>query len=209
MTSTGPAGDEPTDEPTDAPAGEPVPPGVPRDAVVATSPLALVVGEVEAHVAEAGWDQPPQLFALVETEALLRAEPQLARTMGIVAGAPGGLTPVAQDDLGDGPLDERLAGVQFGPEVLGAALAHEVVVLPPSAERSLQDVEDPAAVAAEHPERREVRMVVAVLRGGERAAVLRLRGKDGAPDERVTGPDLAPGLAEALLETLEEGPARR
>src|SRR3954468_25094230 len=30
------------------------------------APLFHVVGEVEEHVAEAGWDQPPQLFALVD-----------------------------------------------------------------------------------------------------------------------------------------------
>jgi len=175
-----------------------------RASVAVPDPLHAVVGEVEGHVAEAGWDQPPQLFALVETEALLRAEPQLAQTMGIVAGIPGGMTPVAQEPLGDGPLDERLSGLVFGPEVLGVALAHEVLVLPPSAEAALEDVDDPAAVAAEHPDRREVRMVVGVLRDGSRAAVLRLRGTGGEPDERVTGPDLAPGLAEALLATLED-----
>ena len=48
-------------------------------------------------------------------------------------------------------------------------------------------------------------MAVGVLRDGSRAAVLRLRGSDDAPDERVTGPDLVPGLAEALLATLEPG----
>jgi hypothetical protein len=164
--------------------------------------LTGVVGEVEAHVAEAGWDQPPQLFALVETESLLRAEPQLARTMGIVAAVPGALTPVAQEPLGDGPLDERLAGVVFGRDVLGAALAHEVVVLPPSAEADLVGEPDPAEAASAHPERRDVRMVVGVLRDGTRAAVLRLRGSGEEPDERVTGPDLAPALAEALLATL-------
>jgi hypothetical protein len=180
--------------PADGTAPTAGPPGVLHD----------VVGEVEAHVAEAGWDQPPQLFALVETEALLRAEPQLAKTMGIVPGLPGSLTPIAQEPLGDGPLDERLAGVVFGPDVLGVALAHEVLVLPPSAEGDLEQVDDPASVAAGHPERREVRMVVAVLRDGSRAAVLRLRGTGDAPDERVTGPDLVPGLAEALLATLED-----
>ncbi|MCW2777511.1 MAG: uncharacterized protein JWN17_1236, partial [Frankiales bacterium] len=44
--------------------------------------LQAVLSEVERHVAEAGWDQPAQLFALVDTEELLRAEPQLATTMG-------------------------------------------------------------------------------------------------------------------------------
>lgn len=173
-----------------------------RDLVL--DPLHAVVGEVEGHVDEAGWDQPPQLFALVETEELLRAEPQLARTMGLVAGVPGGLTPVAQDPLGDGELDEQLARVVFPRDVLGVVLVHEVVVLPPSAEAALGEVDDVAAVATGHPERREVRMVVAVVRGGGRACVLRLRGTGGQPDERVTGPDLAPALAEALLATLED-----
>ena len=168
-----------------------------------TSPLQAVVGEVEGHVAEAGWDQPPQLFALVQTEQLLRTEPQLAQTMGLVAGDPASLTPIAQEPLGDGPLDEQLASLMFGEDVLGVILAHEVLVLPPSAETDLEQVEDPAVAAAEHPERREVRMVVGVARGGATACVLRLRGADEHADERVTGPDLAPALSRALLATLE------
>ncbi len=174
-----------------------------------TSPLQSVVGEVEGHVAEAGWDQPAQLFALVPTEDLLRAEPQLAATMGLLAGDPSSLTPVLQEPLGDAPLDEQLASLVFGAEVLGVVLAHEVLVLPPAAEDALDGAEDPGAVAAEHPERREVRMVVGVTRDGSQACVLRLRGApgpDGEPglDERVTGADLAPGLSAALLATLED-----
>ena len=167
-----------------------------------TSPLSFVVGEVEGHVAEAGWDQPPQLFALVQTEALLRAEPSLAQSMGLVPGDPSSLTPVAQDALGDGPLDEQLASLVFGADVLGVVLAHEVLVLPPSAEALLEV--DEASVAAEHPERREVRMVVGVARGGTTSCVLRLRGAGEDADERVTGPDLAPALSAALLATLED-----
>ena len=169
-----------------------------------TSPLQSVVGEVEGHVAEAGWDQPPQLFALVQTEELLRAEPQLAQTMGLVAGDPSSLTPIAQEPLGDGPLDEQLASLVFGEEVLGVVLAHEVLVLPPTAEAALADVEDLSSAAAEHPERRDVRMVVGVVRGGAQACVLRLRGQTPEQDERVTGPDLAPALAAALRATLDE-----
>ncbi len=174
----------------------------PQQSVV--GPLQSVVGEVEGHVAEAGWDQPPQLFALVQTEELLRAEPQLAQTMGLVAGDPASLTPIAQDALGDGPLDEQLASLMFGEEVLGVVLAHEVLVLPPSAEQALADGTDATSVAAEHPERREVRMVVGVARGGSTACVLRLRGAGEEPDERVTGPDLAPALSAALLATLDD-----
>ena len=168
------------------------------------NPLQSVVGEVEGHVGEAGWDQPPQLFALVQTEQLLAAEPQLARTMGLVAGNPASLTPIAQEPLGDGPLDEQLASLMFGAEVLGVVLVHEVLVLPPSAESALDEVEDPAAAAAKHPERREVRMAVGVARGGGSACVLRLRGSGDEPDDLVTGPDLAPALAAALLATLDE-----
>lgn len=164
----------------------------------AVSVLQDVVGEVEQHVAEAGWDQPPQLFALVETEQLLRAEPQLASTMGIVADRPGSLTPVAQDGLGDAPLDEALARIAFGASVLGVVLVHEVLVLPPSAEAAELAPQDAAA----HPAAQDVRMAVGVVRGGDRAAVLRLR----AGNERLTGPDLAPALAEALLATLDEAP---
>jgi hypothetical protein len=169
----------------------------------APSPLLALVGEVEGHVAEAGWDQPPQLFALVDTEELLRAEPQLAETMGIVAARPGSLTPIAQEPLAQGPLDEALARIVFGPQVLGVVLAHEVVVLPPEVESEVGTEPDPVAAAAAHPARREVRMAVGVLRDGRREAVLRLRGLDGEDDERVTGTDLVPGLAEALLATLE------
>ena len=155
-------------------------------------------------MAEAGWDQPPQLFALVDTEELLRAEPQLAGTMGLVADRPGSLTPVAQEPLQQGPLDEVLAGIEFGDQVLGVVLAHEVLVLPPSAEAAARDADGPldvAAVAA-HPEAREVRMVVGVVRDGGRSAALRLRGVDGAADDVVVGADLAPALSDALLGTL-------
>lgn len=173
--------------------------------------LFSVVGEVEEHVAEAGWDQAPQLFALVDTEELLRAEPQLAKTMGLVAARPGSLTPIAQEELTEGPLDEALATIVFGPEVLGVVLAHEVLVLPPAAEAAIDDADpvDPADWAAAHPDRRDVRMVVGVVRDGSRECVLRLRGTDGTPDERLSGSDLAPALADALLATLDEGPARR
>ena len=185
--------------------------------------LTLTVREVEAHVAEGGWDQPLRLFALVETADLLAREPGLAETLGLVApDAPGHLTPVEQDDLGTGPIDDLLARIAWPDAVLGCALVHEVVTLPPGVEAAMPvDVRDVAAWASSHPARQEVRMAVGVLRDGSRACALRVRGRAPlaavpdspvalqepaplGPDEVLIGSDLAPGLAAALLTTFDE-----
>ena len=55
--------------------------------------------------------------------------------------------------------------------------------------------------ASDHPERREARLAVAVLRDGSRACTIRLRGPD--EDDLLVGPDLAPALADALAATLD------
>ncbi|MDQ6937720.1 MAG: PPA1309 family protein, partial [Actinomycetota bacterium] len=138
--------------------------------------LDAVTAEIEAFVASAGWDQPPALFALVPT-VTVAADAQGAKllgpegTSGITAQS---LTPIAQDALPDQPLDEALAGIEWPPQVTGCALAQEIVMLPPEAEAALSH---PLAVseAAAHPQRREARLVVAVLRDGQAASVLRLR----------------------------------
>ena len=113
------------------------------------------------------------------------------------------LTPVEQDALPDGPLDEVLAGIGWPDEVVGCALAQEIVVLPPEAEADLDDGADVAGRAAQHPQRREARLTVGVLRDGTSAALLRLRatGPD-EDDDLLTGPELAPNLVAALLATL-------
>ena len=58
--------------------------------------IADVVREVEAHASRAGWDQPAQLFALVETADLIEREPHLAEVLGVESSAEG-LTPVEQE----------------------------------------------------------------------------------------------------------------
>lgn len=81
----------------------------------------------------------------------------------------------------------------------------ERLMLPPSAEASVPDGMDEAqltAWVAQHPDRQEVRMTVAVLRDGTRESALRLRAKD-SPNEVLTGSELVPGLAEALSVTFE------
>src|SRR5262245_32600256 len=165
--------------------------------------LSAIAREVEDFVSTAGWDQPPQLFALVPTAELVQAQPDLAAQVD--AGA--FLTPVAQDALPNEDLAEALAGIMWPEAVRGCAIAQEIVVLPPEAEDTLPAGEDSGdddvlqRIAAEHPQRREARLVAAVLRDGTAACVLRVRGADG-PDEIVEHPELAPNLTDALLATL-------
>jgi hypothetical protein len=81
----------------------------------------------------------------------------------------------------------------------------ERLMLPPSAEAAIPDDLDDTALAswvADHPERQEVRMTVAVLRDGGTESAVRLREKDTAA-EVLTGADLVPGLAAALTATFE------
>jgi len=166
------------------------------------------VRDVEQFVSSAGWDQPPQLFALVRTSELLAAEPGMSERLD--ASAP--LTPVAQEPLPQGDLDAALATIMWPPAVAGCAAALQIVVLPPDAESALAAKSEQAGsldsamikrLAAEHPMRREAWLVAAVLRDGSGACVLRLRGDTGAADELVEHPDLAPNLLDALRATFE------
>ncbi len=164
--------------------------------------LPEVAREIEDFVATGGWDQPPQLFALVATAELLAAEPGIAAQLD--ASAP--LTPIAQEPITGGALDEALAAIAWPPGVAGCAVVQEVAVLPPAAEADL-DAHDSSPetlirLAAAHPARREARLVAAVLRDGPGACVLRLRGGEDPLEELVEHPDLAPNLLEALRDTL-------
>src|SRR5512145_739486 len=120
--------------------------------------------DIERHAAVAGWDQPVRLFALVETADLVSREPQLAEQLGVAAVEPGSLTPVDQGDLPEhASLEELLAGITW----------------PPDVERDMpQDEGEALRWLAEHPQREEVRIVVAVLRDGTRSTALRMRSHD-------------------------------
>ncbi len=159
--------------------------------------------EIERHVADSGWDQPPQLFALARTAELMVREPEFAAQLGLDPDRlpSEALTPLEQDPLPDGPLDESLAQVGWPEEVAGCALVQEVVMLPPDVEAAMPRHAGVLDWAGGHPERREARLAVAVLRNGRRACTLRLRGPD--EDELLVGPDLAPALADALAATLD------
>jgi len=168
------------------------------------SPLARVVREIEAHAHEGGWDQPPQLYALVPTAELLAREPALAQQLGLDAGTgAGSLTPVQQEALPDDrPLEETLQQIMWPEDVAGCAAVLERLTLPPEAERDLPD--DPVRAqefAAAHPGRQEVRLAAGVSRDGNQHCVLRVRTHEGA---LVQGPDLVPNLSRLLLDTLRD-----
>ena len=161
--------------------------------------------DIESHAAASGWDQPVHLFALVETADLLRREPQLASELGLVAGEPGGLTPVDQGDLPDhATVEELLAGITWPPEVLGTALTIERLMVPPEVEKDMpQDEGEALRGWPSTPTRQEVRLVVAVLRDGSRSSAMRMRAHDDETSV-LTGENLVPGLADALSATLSD-----
>lgn len=186
--------------PDDERGAPPVPP---------LAPLERTALEVERHVATAGWDAPPRVFALVRTAEAVAADPSLADLLpaDVVAeavGDPDHLTSVEQEELPDSDgLEDMLARIGWPPAVAGAAVVVERVVVPPTVELP----EDPAqalAVVGSHPDRREVRIAVAVLRDGTTGSAVRQRVEDD--DLRVVvGEDLVPGLSAALRATLAEG----
>ena len=168
------------------------------------SPLVTSALETERHVARAGWDQPPRLFALVRTAGLLEREPHLQAQLG-QGDQEDGFTAIEQEGLPrTSSLESLLAQLAWPEDVDGVALAVERLVVPPEAEHDLPEDPDQAAEAlATHPDRRDVRLLVAVLRDGESTCLLRQRDHD-TDDKVASGSDIAPGLVQALSATLQD-----
>lgn len=177
----------------------------PADSRPVTDPLSIVALETERHVASAGWDQPVRLFALVATAHLLEHEPGFLDALAPHDVQPGALTAIEQEDLPSPEHLETMLGQMAWPEaVSGAAIAVERIVVPPSAERDLpQDPDEAVALLADHPDRKDVRLLVAVLRDGSSRCLLRQRDHDR--DDRVAaGDSIAPGLVQGLLGTFAD-----
>jgi hypothetical protein len=166
-------------------------------AVDAALPTAVL--EIERHAADAGWDQPARLFALVETARLVEREPQLAGRVGDAV-----LTPIELERLAEASaLEDQLTGITWPETVSGCAALVERVVLPPDVEADVSgEPMRAASFAAEHPDMQEVRIVVAATRTGASYCALGLRAYD-ADDSVLQGPDLVPGLVDLVRATLE------
>lgn len=174
-----------------------------------TDSLTRALLETERHVAGSGWDQGPRLFALVRTTALLEREPALRTqldpgTLEAAAADPGQLIAIEQEGIPPtSSLESILGQLAWGPEVDGMLLTVERVVVPPEVERELPERPDDAVeYLAAHPGREDVRLAVAVLRGGEQLCGVRQRRHDD-PGSVAVGPDLVPGLVAALRATFE------
>lgn len=174
----------------------------------APSPLEAAVLELERFVARDGWDAPLRVFALIRPARAMAADPQLRGQLppDLVAAAdadPDAITSVEQEDLPEGDsVEDVLAQIAWPQTVDGAAVVLERFVVPPEAEQGLSD--DPARALEQlmaHPDRQDMRLAVAVLREGPSCCAVRTRANDA--DHLVgLGPDVAPGLVEALRQTL-------
>ncbi len=162
------------------------------------SPVRQAALEVESHVAEAGWDQAPRLFALVRTAELIAAQPSLADQLG----EGGEYTPIEQDGVpNNAEFESALGGLTWPEQVHGCAAVIERFMLPADADQGVPDETDLAA----HPDRQEVRLVAAVLRDGSVHSAVRRRGNatdPGTDSDLLEGPDLVPGLVALLAQTL-------
>ena len=168
--------------------------------------LVAALIELERHIGERGWDQPPRLFALVRTDDVIAAEPELVDRLGLRGSAQGApedaLTAIEQDHFqGTGDILADLEPIVWPDPVFGCAMALERTFLPSSAEPELP--EDPTAAAefvSQHPERQDVRVVVGADRAGHSHGVARLVSR---PEDLLAAPDLVPGLGAALAHTLK------
>ena len=161
--------------------------------------------EIERFVGQAGWDQPPPLFALVPTEDLLAAEPGLVGQLTVTA--EGSLSSIEQDEFHPGTdLLTALSRIGWPAAVAGCALATERSFLPAELEAELpRDRKLAAEFVANHPRRRDVRVVAGALRqaGGEPIThcVARLASN---PEDLLVGADMVPALTQAVAWTLHD-----
>ena len=156
--------------------------------------LTQVVLDVERHVAASGWDQPPRIYGVVATAELVHHEPLLAAELGLEPQS-AELTPLDQGELPwHGSLEDSLARLAWPGAVLGAVLVTErVVAAEDSTGRQMTTTADGEGTD-------ELRLVVGVLRAGQRMCAVRFRSADEETSV-LSGADIAPALAEQLAST--------
>lgn len=167
--------------------------------------IANTAYRIDKELSVYGWDQAPCLFALVKTAHLLEQDlpEEVARAARAdVAQDSQHYTAVLQELSGD--LEQVLGSIWWPDNVEGAAISLERIVLPPQAEADVpSDQKEREEFLVNHPDRDDVRIVVAVLRDGPSWCTLRARSQDS--DAKVAGgSELVPELVEALRLTFSE-----
>lgn len=160
--------------------------------------LGTSIKEVAEFVDDRGWDQRPEMFALVPTALLAETDPSLIHELDAT-----GMTPVEQaplhEDIDQHPdaLGEIISGITWPDSVIGAILVRQIVVLPPGSNA------DPSH-ARRNPESQDARLYAGVLRDGRGLSLLQLRpGPDAAEPLHGTVELLQyEGLGAELLDAL-------
>ncbi|WP_024795480.1 PPA1309 family protein [Tomitella biformata] len=140
--------------------------------------LGTSIREVAEFVDDTGWDQRPEMFALVPTSLLAETDPSLIHDLDSA-----GLTPIEQaalhEDIDQHPdaLGEIVSGITWPDSVVGAILVRQIVVLPPGADA---DVDADPTRARRNPASQDARLYSGVLRDGRGLSLLQLRTPDGA-----------------------------
>lgn len=171
----------------------------------ATETLLAALVEVERFVGRAGWDQPARLFALAPTAELIAAEPSLADQL--TPTAPDALSSIEQDDFRPGTdLLTALSQIFWPPAVAGCALATERSFLPAELEVEMpDDPQEAAAYVANHPQRRDLRVVAGALRVGEGATITHCVARLASnPEDLLVGAEMVPALTQAVAWTLHD-----
>lgn len=149
-----------------------------------------VIRELDEHIANSGWDQPVQLFAIVSGDSV--SEEQLAASD--TDESPQLLFEPQGIDFSDGSIIDVLRTLGWDDAVQGLAIAAERII---SVEN--QDVSD-----LEHDSystTQEIRVLAIALRTGETMNAIRYRSHD-EPDDLLTGENLVPELNQALFGSL-------
>lgn len=163
------------------------------------SALKESVLEIERECAKAGWTRGIVLYALVPTADVIESAPEMAEALA--EKSPTSLTAIEQEDVElTGTIEDFLGTISWSAEVFGAALVLERLIVNEEPPGELSE-EALAEWVIEHGQ--EVRMVVGVLRDGSQECAMRMRAYD---DENaiMAGPELLPGMAEALALTFAE-----
>ena len=141
-----------------------------------------VVGTAR-HAASPDWGQPPRLYALTK-KSRLSFLPREVLPPEVADVGPDSLIPIEQDALPEGDPAQVLTTIHWPPDVDGCVLVSELVIGPTDAQETA-------------PREMEGRLTVGVLRGGQYACCLQLRGRN----DLLIGDDLAPDVVAALLGT--------